>query len=340
MGELIVLDIPAELGGGEIRTIVHEGRRYYSFVDVVKKLSVFTKGQTYISLVQNVLPKLNQSKYLRTFDGEEHIRASHEVASKDWRDQDGNRKYMPWGGVQVCIYEANCQEARKLAEWLEDVCEKVIERGAFDPKEEERQQALNEIQDPLLYALDMQRKMNTHMLDLAIRQKRTELEIKELKAHTNLQLDKLNSHTAMALGEAQDALSEAENARANAQDALNYAAIANERIEYLEQDVEKAKNEFARHMAAYYRKGYSLTTQYISRNNLRYDEKELGMAAAKLAQELGGKKTAEGWRGPNGEIYSYHVSGDGTRYSQLNRWDDNFLKQVVERLNDPGSLCL
>lgn len=44
MGEMIVLDIPAELGGGEIRTIVHEGRRYYNFIDVVKKLSVFTKG--------------------------------------------------------------------------------------------------------------------------------------------------------------------------------------------------------------------------------------------------------------------------------------------------------
>lgn len=242
--------------------------------------------------------------------------------------------------MQVCIYEASSPEARKLAEWLEDVCEKVIEGGAFDPKEEERQQALKEIQDPLLYALDMQRKMNTHMLDLAIRQMRTEREIKELKAHTHQQFDNLRSHAAMALSEAQDAFAEAENARSDAQDARMQAAIASERIECLEQDVENAKKEFAARMAAYYRKGYSLTTQYIYRNNLCYNEKELGMAAAKLAQELGGTKTDEGWRGPNGEVFSYPISGEGTRYSQLNQWDDNFLKQVVERLNDLGSLLL
>lgn len=338
MGEMIVLDIPAELGGGEIRTIVYEGRRYYSFIDVVKKLSVFTKGQTYVSLIENVLPKLNQSQYFRNFDGDEHIQASHEITSKDWRDKNGNRKYIPWGGVQVCIYEASCPEARRLAEWLEDVCEKVIEGGAFDPKEEERQQALREMQDPLLYALDMQRKISTDMFDLAARQIRTEREIKELKAHTHQQLDKLRSNTTMAFSQAQDALDEAENARYDAEDARKQAAIASERIECLEQDMENAKKEFAAHVAAHYRKGYSLTTQYIHRNTLSYKEHELGMAAAKLAQELGGTKTDEGWRGPNGEVFSYIVSGEGTRYSQLNRWHDNFLKQVVEKLNDPGSL--
>ena len=326
MGEMIVLDIPTELGGGEIRTIVHEGRRYYSFIDVVKKLSVFTKAQAYISLIQKVLPKLNQSRYLRNFDGDEHIQASHEITSKDWRDKDGNRKYIPWGGVQVCIYEASCPEARKLAEWLENVCEKVIEGGVFDPKEEERRQALKEEQDPILYILDMQRKTATDMLDLAIRQKRTEHTVEKLEAHTHT----TRLCAAMALSEAQDASTKAENARSDAQDARMQAAIANECVEYLKQDIKELAN-----IATHHHKGYSLTTQYIHRNNLCYDESELGMAAAQLAKKLGGTKTNEGWRGPNGEVLSYYVPGEGTRYSQLNRWHDDFLNQVVKELNDP-----